>query len=58
MIQETVRAYTRGWYAETVTALPRIAAGRMHAPEGYGLGTEPRPELLRSDAVTRRRSGH
>jgi galactonate dehydratase len=57
MIQETVRAYLRGWYAETVTGLPPIAAGRMRPPEGPGLGCEPRPELLRSDAVMRRVSG-
>jgi L-alanine-DL-glutamate epimerase-like enolase superfamily enzyme len=57
MIQETVRAYLRGWYADLVTALPPIAAGRMRPLDGPGLGCAPRPDVLASGAVIRRRSG-
>jgi galactonate dehydratase len=38
MIQETVRAYLRGWYAEAVTALPPIASGRMAPLTAPGIG--------------------
>lgn len=58
MIQETVRAYTRGWYAELVTALPPIENGMLRPLTGAGLGARPRPELLASDAVLTRRSRH
>lgn len=57
MIQETVRAYLRGWYADLVTALPPVGRGRMRPLDGPGLGCAPRPEVLASDAVIRRRTG-
>ncbi len=57
MIQETVRAYLRGWYGELVTALPPVAGGQMRPLEAPGLGTAPRPEVLASSAAIRRRSG-
>jgi L-alanine-DL-glutamate epimerase-like enolase superfamily enzyme len=57
MIQETVRAYLRGWYAETVTALPAIAGGRMRPPEGPGLGARPKPEAIGAASAARRVSG-
>ncbi len=56
MIQETVRAYTRGWYADVVTELPRIEGGRLYPLTGPGLGTRLKPSFLASDAVVRRRS--
>ena len=56
MIQETVRAYLRGWYADVVTELPAIRNGRMAALEGPGLGTRLKPSFLSSAHVTRRRS--
>ena len=56
MIQETVRAYTRGWYAEVVTDLPRIENGRLYPLTGPGLGTRLKPSFLVSDSVVRRRS--
>ena len=56
MIQETVRAYTRGWYADVVTELPRIENGRLYPLTGPGLGTRLKPSFLASDAVLRRRS--
>ncbi len=56
MIQETVRAYTRGWYGEVVTALPRIEQGMLYPMEGPGLGLALRAEFLASQDVKRRRS--
>jgi L-alanine-DL-glutamate epimerase-like enolase superfamily enzyme len=56
MIQETVRAYTRGWYADLVTGMPSLDGGVMRPLTGPGLGARPRPELLASDAVHIRRT--
>ena len=56
MIQETVRAYVRGWYADVVTELPPIQQGRMTPLSGPGLGTRLKPSFLQSERVTRRRS--
>ena len=51
-VQETVRAYIHGWYAELVTALPRIEQGYVYPPEGAGLGTALRPEVFERADVT------
>ncbi|MCX7381363.1 MAG: mandelate racemase/muconate lactonizing enzyme family protein [Alphaproteobacteria bacterium] len=56
MIQETVRAYTRGWYGEVVTALPRIEQGMLYPMEGPGLGLALQPEFLGRMDVKKRRS--
>ncbi|MCA3261668.1 MAG: mandelate racemase/muconate lactonizing enzyme family protein [Telmatospirillum sp.] len=56
MIQETVRAYTRGWYADVVTELPPIANGRLCPLDGPGLGTTLKPAFLASPTTLRRRS--
>ena len=54
MIQESVRAYWSGWYADLVTALPVVENGMVSAPEGPGLGTALRPEVFeRGDAHIR-----
>ena len=54
LIQETVRAFYTGWYAELVTVLPRIERGYVYLPEGAGLGTELAPNLeRRADATVR-----
>ncbi|MCC5947361.1 MAG: mandelate racemase/muconate lactonizing enzyme family protein [Nitriliruptoraceae bacterium] len=45
LVQETVRAHYHGWYADLVTELPPIAAGRISAPPGVGLGLEFVPDL-------------
>lgn len=46
MIQESVRAFYTGWYAELVTDLPRIENGWIHPLEGPGFGTSLRPEVF------------
>jgi galactonate dehydratase len=54
LIQESVRAFYRGWYLELVTALPRIEGGYVYPPEGPGLGLELVPGFLdRSDLSVR-----
>ena len=60
-LMETVRAYTRGWYARVATDLPPIVDGRMRPLPGAGHGGVLRPEFLaapttRARASTRQRS--
>ena len=57
LIQESVRAYLRGWYAEAVTALPPVKDGQITVPTGPGLGMELMPDLDKRFTVTRRISG-
>jgi galactonate dehydratase len=53
-LQEMVRAYYFGWYAEIVTILPEFKDGYLIAPTGPGLGTQLRPEVIhREDAMIR-----
>lgn len=56
LIQESVRAYYRGFYHELVTEQPRIENGRVYAPIGPGLGTALRPEICARGDLTRRSS--
>jgi galactonate dehydratase len=57
LIQESVRAFYRGWYTELVTAVPRIEGGYVYPIEGPGLGLELLPDVFkRSDLVVRRSS--
>lgn len=57
LIQESVRAYHRGWYRDVVTDLPPIAAGHITVPPGAGLGLHLAPDLDRRFTTTRRMSG-
>ena len=56
LVQETVRAYTRGWYRSVVTALPPMAGGRIGTLDGPGLGLELSPSFLQAPGTFRRRS--
>ena len=56
IVQESVRAFASGWYAELVTALPAIEAGMIGAPPGPGLGLELRPEVFERPDVRIRSS--
>lgn len=49
LIAETVRAYTRGFYRDILTALPPIENGFMGALHAPGLGTALQPDLLRRE---------
>lgn len=53
LIQETVRAFLRSWYAELVDGLPEIVEGRIGATAAPGHGVTLRPGLLESDQVDR-----
>lgn len=53
MIQETVRAYLRGWYAEAVDALPPIAGGRLEPLRGPGIGVRLKPEFVAAARLRR-----
>ncbi|MGF1760125.1 mandelate racemase/muconate lactonizing enzyme family protein [Photobacterium sagamiensis] len=40
LIQESVRAFYRGWYKDYVTAMAVVTNGQITVPEGAGLGME------------------
>ena len=55
LIQESVRAFYKGWYNELVTTVPRIENGCVYPMEGPGLGVELLPAVFeRSDLIVRR----
>jgi galactonate dehydratase len=55
LIQESVRAFYRGWYTRLVTEVPRIEGGFVYPMEGPGLGVELLPDVFeRPDLVVRR----
>jgi galactonate dehydratase len=56
LIQESVRAYYRGWYDELVTGLPEVENGQVSAPDAAGLGVALRPEVFEQPGVTVRSS--
>lgn len=54
LIQESVRAFYKGWYRELVTEVPRVEGGYIYPLEGPGLGTELVPQFFeRSDLTVR-----
>ncbi len=55
-VQEIVRAFYYGWYADLVTARPPIQQGRITVPDGPGLGLALSPERLKAADVRIRRS--
>jgi L-alanine-DL-glutamate epimerase-like enolase superfamily enzyme len=54
LIQETVRAFTSGWYREVLTELPDIRNGFVYPMTGPGLGTRMQPERLSAADCERR----
>ena len=55
LIQESVRAFYKGWYNELVTTMPDIRDGFVYPMEGPGLGVDLLPALFdRSDLTVRR----
>jgi L-alanine-DL-glutamate epimerase-like enolase superfamily enzyme len=54
LIQETVRAFTTGWYREVLTVLPDIRDGYVYPLGGPGLGTRLQPERLSAADCERR----
>ena len=56
LVQESVRAFYRGWYRDLVTALPTIENGMIAVPPGPGLGMELHPDLDRAFTTSRKMS--
>ncbi len=54
LIQETVRAFTSGWYPEVVDGLPRIEGGFVYPSHAPGLGLALKPARLAAGDVRRR----
>ena len=56
LVQESVRAFYGGWYADIVTQVPPVKAGLITVPPGSGLGLELHPDLDRRFTLATRRS--
>jgi L-alanine-DL-glutamate epimerase-like enolase superfamily enzyme len=56
LIQESVRAFYRGWYLELVTEIPKIEGGYVYPMEAPGLGVELLPAVFERPDLTVRRS--
>jgi galactonate dehydratase len=56
LIQESVRAFYRGWYNELVTTVPKIENGYVYPMEGPGLGLELLPSVFQRPDLTVRAS--
>ena len=54
LVQETVRAFTTGWYREILTELPDIRNGFVYPMAAPGLGTRLQPERLTAVDCERR----
>jgi L-alanine-DL-glutamate epimerase-like enolase superfamily enzyme len=54
LIQESVRAFYKGWYAEIVTGLPQVKNGQISVSRSPGLGMELIPDLDRAFTTARR----
>jgi galactonate dehydratase len=54
LIQETVRAFTTGWYREVMTVLPDMRDGFVYPMTGPGLGTRLQAERLAAADCERR----
>ncbi len=52
MLMETVRSYYKGWYERIVEPNLPIEKGYLYAPQGPGLGTRLRAEVLRRPDVS------
>jgi galactonate dehydratase len=55
-IQEMVRAFYYGWYADVLTELPPVQAGQITVPAGPGLGVALQPDVLTRPECRRRRT--
>ena len=54
LVQETVRAFTSGWYQEVMTDLPDIRDGFVYPSQKAGLGTALQPDRLTAADCERR----
>jgi L-alanine-DL-glutamate epimerase-like enolase superfamily enzyme len=56
LVQETVRAFYRGWYPEVVSGVPKVENGSITVAPGPGLGCELLPDIDQRFTVSRRSS--
>lgn len=56
LIQESVRAFYKGWYPEVVTGVPTVSDGFVSVGNTPGLGCALRPDIDQRFTVTRRSS--
>ncbi len=56
LVQESVRAYYKTWYADLTTQLPTVTNGMITIPPGAGHGVDLAPDLDRKFEVSRRSS--
>jgi galactonate dehydratase len=56
LIQESVRAFYKGWYLELVTEMPKIEAGYVYPSEAPGLGLELQASVFERSDLTSRES--
>jgi galactonate dehydratase len=56
VLQESVRAFYKGWYRDIVTELPPVADGFIAPPDAPGLGTALQPDLLERAGTRARRT--
>lgn len=54
LLQESVRAFYRGWYPEVMTGIPLMQNGYVTVSSGPGLGCELRHDIAERFTVTRR----
>jgi galactonate dehydratase len=54
LVQESVRAFYKGWYSEVMTAVPIVKDGYVTVPSGPGLGCELAPDIDKRFTVSRR----
>ena len=54
LVQESVRAFYKGWYKDVVTRVPPVENGFVTVPTGPGLGCELLPDLDKRFSVFRR----
>ncbi len=54
LVQESVRAFYKGWYPEVVTAVPLLQDGYVSVPNAPGLGCELLPDIDKRFTVSRR----
>jgi len=51
-MQEVVRAYLRGWYADVAEGVPQLSAGRIAPDARPGHGVSLAPDLLGRPGTT------
>ena len=56
LVQESVRAYYKTWYADLTTQLPTVTNGMITIPPGAGHGVDLALDLDRKYEVSRRSS--